>query len=108
MEDKLKELEDLSKLKESLHQDKQRIANELHHKEELLRIEAQEKNSLEKLIKDMEQKLVVGGMVIQDKEKEQAKAFREYQNKIKQERKQKKKLLEEKQRQEEELMDFTR
>jgi hypothetical protein len=29
MEDKLKELEDLSKMKESLHQDKERIANEL-------------------------------------------------------------------------------
>ena len=44
----------------------------------------------------MEQKLVVGGMVMQDKEKEKAKAFREYQNKIKQERKKHKQTLEEK------------
>jgi len=73
----------------------------------LLQIEAQEKSSLEKLIKDMEQKLVKGGMVLESKEQEKARAFKEYQNKIKQERSKQKKLLEEKQRQEEELMDFT-
>ncbi len=55
----------------------------------------------------MEQKLVKGGMVLESKEQEKARAFKEYQNKIKQERAKQKKLLEEKQRQEEELLDFT-
>ena len=68
MEDKLSELEELARQKEAIHQDKERIENELQRKEQLLQIEAQEKSSLEKLIKDMEQKLVQGGMALETKE----------------------------------------
>jgi hypothetical protein len=54
-------LEELTRQKENLDADKQRIANELQEKEQLLRQEAEEKSSLEKMIRDMEQKLVIGG-----------------------------------------------
>jgi hypothetical protein len=36
----------------------------------LLKQEAEEKVSLEKMIRDMEQKLVIGGKELEDKEKE--------------------------------------
>jgi hypothetical protein len=108
MEDKLQALEELSRAKEALNQDKERIENELYLKEQLLQIEAQEKSSLERLIKDMEQKLMNGGKALESKEQEKARAFREYQQKIKQERAQKKKLLEEKQKQEDQMMNVTR
>jgi kinesin family protein 3/17 len=80
----------------------------LQRKEQLLQLEAQEKTSLEKLIKEMEQQLVSGGMALQSKEQEKAKVFREYQAKIKQERAKQKKLREEKQKQDEELLDVKR
>lgn len=54
MEDKLGELEELARQKEAIHMDKERIENELQRKEQLLQIEAQEKMSLEMLIKEME------------------------------------------------------
>lgn len=71
-------LEELTRQKENLDADKQRIANELQEKEQLLRQEAEEKSSLEKMIRDMEQKLVIGGQALEDQEKEKARAFKEY------------------------------
>ena len=58
---KYRELEELARQKESLDQDKQRIAGELQQKEEMLRLEAQEKQGLESMIREMERKLVSGG-----------------------------------------------
>jgi hypothetical protein len=108
MEEKLQALEELSRAKEALNQDKERIENELYLKEQLLQIEAQEKSSLERLIKDMEQKLMSGGKALESKEQEKARAFKEYQQKIKQERAEKKKLMEEKQRQEDHIINVKR
>lgn len=56
----------------------------------------------------MEHKLVSGGQALEDKEKEQARAYREYQQKIKNQKKKEKQLLEEKQRKEEEMLSVTR
>lgn len=58
---KYRELEELARQKESLDQDKQRIAGELQQKEEMLKLEAQEKQGLESMIREMERKLVSGG-----------------------------------------------
>lgn len=60
------------------------------------------------MIREMEQKLVNGGQALEDKEKEQARAYREYQQKIKAEKKQKKKILEEKRKKEEEMLNVSR
>lgn len=57
-QEKIKALEELEKEKHHLNADKERITTELQKKEELLRIEGEEKMSLEGLIRDMEQKLV--------------------------------------------------
>ena len=45
----------------------------------MLRLEAQEKQGLESMIREMERKLVSGGQALEDKEKEQARVYREYQ-----------------------------
>lgn len=58
---KQRELEEIMKQKETLDQDKQRIADELMQKEQLLQREAEEKMTLEDRIREMEQKLVNGG-----------------------------------------------
>ena len=86
-QEKLKALENLEIEKQYLHADKERIQGELSKKEDLLRIEAQEKTNLEQLIKEMEHKLVNGGQALEEREKEQAKAYREYQAKLKAQRK---------------------
>lgn len=52
----------------------------------------------------MEMKLVNGGQALEEKEKEQSKAYREYQKKLKIQRKKQKQLLEEKRRKEEEMV----
>jgi hypothetical protein len=76
----------------------------LEHKDQLLQIEHQEKESLEAMIKQMEQKMVQGGEALDQKEKEQSKNYREYQIKMKKQRKREKKLLEEKRQREEEVI----
>ena len=109
MQGKLRELEEMARLqKESLDADKQRIENELQQKEAMLRQEAEEKNSLEQVIKMMELKLVSGGQALEDQEKEKARAYRDYQQKLKAQKKKEKQLLEEKLRKEEEMLSVTR
>ena len=103
----MKQLEELARQKDTIDQDKQRIANELEQKDAMLRQEAQEKMSLEQMIREMEHKLVSGGQALEDKQKEQARAFREYQQKIKAERKKQKKLQEEQRKKDEELLSFS-
>ncbi len=56
---------------------------ELQQKEQLLQKEAEEKVSLEHMIREMERKLVSGGQALEEQEREQARAYREYQEKIK-------------------------
>jgi predicted nucleic acid-binding Zn-ribbon protein len=74
----MKEIEDLEKEKNNLNAHKERIESELQQKEELLRIEQKEKEHLESMIREMEQKVVMGGQAFEEREKEQSKAYREY------------------------------
>lgn len=61
IQQKFKELEELQREKQNIHEDKEKIQTELQAKEERLRIEAREKENLELMLKELEQKLVVGG-----------------------------------------------
>ncbi len=58
-------------------------------------LEQQEKEQLEQLIKQMEEKMVIGGQALEDKEKEAAKKHRDLQLKLKTEKKRQRLLLEE-------------
>ena len=59
------------------------MKGELVEKERMIEMEAKQKEELQGIIKDMEQKLMKGGdQVFDGKEKTQAKAYREFQLKI--------------------------
>lgn len=67
-------------------------------------MESKQKEELQSIIKDMEQKLMKGGDVFETKEKMQAKAYREFQLKLQKQKMKEKKLKEEQLKREEELM----
>jgi len=77
MSEKMKEVEELSKVNANMN-------NKIKEKEEKIATERMQRERLEQMVKEMEAKLVHGGDDIeQEKEKIQAKAFREYQLKLK-------------------------
>ena len=89
MSAKLEEIQELS-----LKNDK--IASAMKDKDEQLQQEQLQKKKLEEMLQEMEQKMVKGGEAIEEeKEKFKAKAYREYQKKIKKQKQKEVKLLEE-------------
>ena len=54
------------------------MESELNKKEEMLKIELKEKENLEAILQQLEQQLVQGGQVLEEKEKEKSKAKRDY------------------------------
>jgi kinesin family protein 3/17 len=101
-------LEELARQKESADADKQRIASELQRKEQQIATQASEREALESLIRDMELKLVGGGQALEDKAREQAEAYRAYQQRLVAERKKQKQLRDERRRKEEEVLTVQR
>jgi hypothetical protein len=92
--------EELKKLEEErkiLNFEKDIMKNELQEREKLLINEKDQKEKLEELIYDYEQQLVVGGQALEDKEKQQARQYREMQLKLRKERKKQMKLQNENQ-----------
>lgn len=104
----MKEIEGLQQEKQNINAEREKIESELNKKAELLAIEQREKESLEAMLKQLEQKLVQGGEVMEEREKEQSKAHREYQMKLKKQKKKERKLLEEKMKAEEEMFSVNR
>jgi kinesin family protein 3/17 len=94
---RLAELEKLAKEKEN-------IQGALAEKDRIIEMEAKQKEELQSIIKDMEQKLMVGGDGVEGKEKTQAKAYREFQLKLQKQKVKETRLKEEQLKREEELM----
>lgn len=88
--------------------DKERIAEELQRREREIARAASEREGLEEVIKEMERRLVGGGQALEDKQREQAKAYKEYQQRLKAEQKKQKQLREEQRKKEEEVLSVTR
>lgn len=98
MSQKLREVEDLSKVNANM-------SSVIKEKEQKIEQERMQREQLEKMVYDMENRMVHGGDAIEEeKEKIKAKAFREYQLKLKKQKRKEKKLLEEQQRKEEDLL----
>eukprot|EP00345_Euplotes_harpa_P017488 CAMPEP_0168339910 /NCGR_PEP_ID=MMETSP0213-20121227/13747_1 /TAXON_ID=151035 /ORGANISM="Euplotes harpa, Strain FSP1.4" /LENGTH=652 /DNA_ID=CAMNT_0008346041 /DNA_START=84 /DNA_END=2043 /DNA_ORIENTATION=+ len=95
-----KRLEELEKLAK----EQEKIKGALAEKEKIIEMESKQKEELQSIIKDMEQKLMKGGDVFETKEKMQAKAYREFQLKLQKQKMKEKKLKEEQLKREEELM----
>jgi len=81
--EKIKEIQSLEAEKEQVSADKAKIEDELKQKEDRLRIEREEKEKLSQLIGEMEQKLMSGGQALEEREREQAQKYREYQLQLK-------------------------
>jgi len=98
MSDKMKEVEQLSKVNAKMN-------DAIKEKEQKFEQERTQREQLEQMLKDMEANMVHGGL-IDEKEKEriEAKAFREYQLKLKKQKKKEKKLIEEQKKKEEDLL----
>lgn len=99
MSQKMKELEKLAE-----HNKKMQSA--INEKEEKIEQERLQREQLEQMLKEMEAKMVHGGEGVQEEEKEriEAKAFREYQLKLKKQKRKEKKLLEDQKRKDEDLL----
>lgn len=67
-------------------------------------MEQKEKNQLEMMINQMEQKLVSGGNALEEKEREAAQKYRDFQKKLKKQRKKQQELEDERKRKEDELI----
>lgn len=77
MSDKMKEVEQISKVKANM-------SNKIKEKEQVIEQEREQREKLQEMVKELEAKLVHGGDAIEEvKEKAKAKAFREYQLKLK-------------------------
>ena len=77
MSEKMKEIEELAKVNANMN-------NKIKEKENIIQSEKEQREKLESMVKEMEAKLVHGGETIEEeKERIQAKAFREYQLKLK-------------------------
>lgn len=95
--ERLAELEKLAKEKDN-------IKGELAEKDKMIEMEVKQREELQSIIKDMEEKLMKGGDVFDAKEKTQAKAYREFQLKLQKQKNKEKRLKEEQMKREEELM----
>lgn len=89
---------------EKFAKEKDNIQNKLNEKDKIIEMEAKQREELQSIIKEMEQKLMKGGDVFEDKEKMKAKAYREFQIKLQKQKLKEKKLKEEQLKREEELM----
>jgi CHAT domain-containing protein len=104
LEKNMAELQRLEHERNEYAQNREYIANELEKQQILLDMEQKEKNQLEMMISQMEQKLVSGGSALEAKEREAAQKYREFQNKLKKQRKKQQELEEERKRKEDELI----
>ena len=93
-------LEELEKLSKEQENNKSSFAE----KEKAIEMDSKQKEELQSIIKDMEEKLMKGGDVLEAKEKMQAKAYREFQLKLQKQKNKEKKLKEEQMKREEEMM----
>jgi len=100
----IKELEKLEREKNALHEDKQQIEDKLKEQQKEVEIEKQQKAQLENILSKMQQKLVVGGKALEEKEKDRAKEVREMQLKLEKQKQVEKQLFKQKQQQEEEKL----
>ena len=73
---KMKEIEELAQVNANMN-------SKIKEKENIIQSEKEQREKLEQMVKDMEAKLVHGGDIEEEKERIQAKAFREYQLKLK-------------------------
>ena len=83
---------------------KKEYEEKLQERQKEIEIEKQQKNQLEKLLGKMQQKLVVGGKALEEKEKDRAKEVREMQLKLEKQRQKEVQLFEETKKKEEEMI----
>jgi hypothetical protein len=109
--EKLKELENVQKQQQEIvfqkQQQNEQLQNELQSREQALYLERKERGDLEKLISQMENKLVKGGHGMEgitQENQDQLKKERELQKKLKKQKQKEQELLVEKQRKEEEML----
>ena len=90
--------------KEMLHEDKQKIENELKEREQEFLTEKERRKQLEDMLQQLEHKMLFGGQEFEEKQKEQTKKYIEMQQKLKKQRAKEKKMKEEQQKKEEEML----
>ena len=66
----MQEIESLEKEKLNINQEKEIIEDQLKQQEDRLKLEKEEKSKLTDLISEMENKVVLGGQALEEKEKE--------------------------------------
>ena len=99
-DDRLRQLEEE---KELLNKDKEKVESELKEKEAQFVSEKGQRQSLEQLLKQLEQKMICGGHEFEEKQKEHTKKHTELQQKLKKQRQKEKKLIAEQQKKTEEI-----
>eukprot|EP01022_Parablepharisma_sp_SALTPOND_P021435 TRINITY_DN422_c6_g1_i1.p1 TRINITY_DN422_c6_g1~~TRINITY_DN422_c6_g1_i1.p1 ORF type:complete len:714 (+),score=75.66 TRINITY_DN422_c6_g1_i1:9369-11510(+) len=102
-DEKLRQLEEEKAL---LHKDKEKIENELKEREAQFITEKVQREKLESMLKEVEQKLLCGGSEFEERQKEQTKKYRDMQQKLKKQLQKEKKLRVEQQRKEAEMLMF--
>ena len=90
--------------KSGLGKEKSTLERELREREEEVQAHAAEKQNLQKLIEQLEHKVVFGGHALEEKEREEAKKERELKLRLKRQKKKEKALISEKLRKEEEIL----
>ena len=90
--------------KSGLGLEKEKLERELREREEEVQAHAAEKQNLQKLIEELEHKVVFGGHALEEKEREEAKKERELKLRLKRQKKKEKALINEKLRKEEEIL----
>ena len=83
---------ELQEEKKRIDQDKEKLELDLKEKEYNLLTEKQQKAGLEDMIDQLENKVVVGGMALEHREKEAAKQYREFMIKLKKQKKKERKI----------------
>jgi len=101
---KVEELKKLEEEKEILSKDKKNIEDKLREREKEVDSEKEQRIKMESMIEDLEQKLVVGGQEMEEREKEQIGRYKDMQEKLKKEKQKERKLIEEQQRKEMEMV----
>ena len=97
------DFEDLKMEKEQLNKDKKRAEIELIRRQRQLSSEKEQKEKLEEMIKEVEQKVLIGGQEQDKWKKEQARKYEQMKRQLKKQRVKQKKLLEQQQKKEQEV-----
>ena len=89
---------------EQLEKDKNELANQLMEREQIILSEKEQKEKLQKMIQEMENKVMVGGKKLEEKEKELAKQYKQMQEKLHKQKKKEMQLIEDALKKEEEML----